>query len=131
MVKFSEKLKRCGEVVEIPVNSIGANPHQPRKTFEWSDLEELAQSILTAAIVGLALSASGIASIAGIFVSKSALNKAEEYAVRCGKRTGKALIGGHLARGGFFGGIGMTALFALLFFIYLVEFIVLFMMMDF
>jgi hypothetical protein len=93
--------------------------------------EELAQSILTTAIVGLALSASGIASIAGIFVSKSALNKAEEYAVRFGKRTGKALIGGHLARGGFFGGIGMTALFALLFFIYLVEFIVLFMMMDF
>lgn len=45
MVKFSEKLKRCGEVVEIPVNSICANPHQPRKTFEWSDLEELAQSI--------------------------------------------------------------------------------------
>ncbi len=45
MVKFSEKLKRCGEVVEIPVNSICANPHQPRKSFEWSDLEELAQSI--------------------------------------------------------------------------------------
>lgn len=45
MVKFSEKLKRCGEVVEIPVNSIRANPHQPRKTFDWGDLEELAQSI--------------------------------------------------------------------------------------
>lgn len=45
MVKFSEKLKRCGEVLEIPVNSICANPHQPRKTFEWGDLEELAQSI--------------------------------------------------------------------------------------
>ncbi|MBQ8228767.1 MAG: ParB/RepB/Spo0J family partition protein [Clostridia bacterium] len=45
MVKFSEKLKRCGEVVEIPVNSIRPNPHQPRKTFEWGDLEELAQSI--------------------------------------------------------------------------------------
>lgn len=45
MVKFSEKLKRCGEVVEIPVNSILPNPHQPRKSFDWNDLEELAQSI--------------------------------------------------------------------------------------
>ncbi len=45
MVKFSEKLKRCGEVVEIPVNSILPNPNQPRKTFDWGDLEELAQSI--------------------------------------------------------------------------------------
>lgn len=45
MVKFSEKLKRCGDVVEIPVNNIRPNPHQPRKTFEWGDLEELAQSI--------------------------------------------------------------------------------------
>lgn len=45
MVKFSEKNKRCGEIVTIPVNNIRPNPHQPRKTFNWSDLEELAQSI--------------------------------------------------------------------------------------
>lgn len=45
MVKFSEKNKRCGEIVTIPVNDIRPNPHQPRKTFNWSDLEELAQSI--------------------------------------------------------------------------------------
>ena len=45
MVKFSDKNKRCGEIVTIPVNDIRPNPHQPRKTFNWSDLEELAQSI--------------------------------------------------------------------------------------
>ena len=45
MVKFSEKLKRCGEVVEIPVNSIGANPHQPRKNFDDAALKELCESI--------------------------------------------------------------------------------------
>lgn len=45
MVIFSEKLKRCAEVVEIPVNNIRPNPHQPRKTFDWENLEELAQSI--------------------------------------------------------------------------------------
>lgn len=45
MVKFSEKTKRLGEVLSIPVNSIRPNPHQPRKTFNWNDLEELAQSI--------------------------------------------------------------------------------------
>ncbi len=45
MVLFSEKTKRCGEIVEIPVNSICPNPHQPRKTFDWDNLEELAQSI--------------------------------------------------------------------------------------
>lgn len=45
MVLFSEKLKRCAEVVEIPVNSIRPNPHQPRKSFDWDNLEELAQSI--------------------------------------------------------------------------------------
>lgn len=45
MVKFSEKTKRCGEILCIPVNSIRPNPHQPRKTFDWNDLEELAQSI--------------------------------------------------------------------------------------
>ncbi len=45
MVKFSEKTKRCGEILSIPVNDIRPNPHQPRKTFNWDDLEELAQSI--------------------------------------------------------------------------------------
>ncbi len=45
MVLFSEKLKRCGQVVEIPVNSIKPNPNQPRKHFDWSNLEELSQSI--------------------------------------------------------------------------------------
>ncbi len=45
MVLFSEKLKRCGQVVEIPVNSIRPNPKQPRKHFDWGNLEELSQSI--------------------------------------------------------------------------------------
>lgn len=45
MVKFSEKTRRCGEILTIPVNDIRPNPHQPRKTFNWNDLEELAQSI--------------------------------------------------------------------------------------
>ncbi|MCQ2471573.1 MAG: ParB/RepB/Spo0J family partition protein [Clostridia bacterium] len=45
MVKFSEKSKRCGEIIRIPVNDIQPNPYQPRKVFDWNDLEELAQSI--------------------------------------------------------------------------------------
>lgn len=45
MILFSEKMKRCAQVVEIPVNDIRPNPHQPRKTFEWDNLEQLAQSI--------------------------------------------------------------------------------------
>lgn len=79
---------------------------------------ELASSILTTGIVGLALACTGVAAIAGIFVSKNALEKAEEYARRYGKRTGKALVGGHLARGGYYGSIGMTILFGVIFTIY-------------
>ncbi len=45
MVMFSEKTKRVGHIVEIPVNSILPNPNQPRKSFKWESLEELAQSI--------------------------------------------------------------------------------------
>ena len=45
MVKFSEKTKRSGEIINIPVNDIRPNPYQPRKSFRWEDLEELAQSI--------------------------------------------------------------------------------------
>lgn len=45
MVMFSEKTKRCGEILSIPVNDIKPNPYQPRKTFNWNDLDELAQSI--------------------------------------------------------------------------------------
>ena len=94
---------------------------------ETEEQAELAQSILTTGIVGLALACTGIAAIAGIFVSKNALNKAEEYAQRYGKRTGKALVGGHLARGGFYGSIGMTIFFG----IYLtIWFLMLIAMMD-
>lgn len=45
MVRFGEKTKRCGEIIGIPVNNIRPNPYQPRKSFNWEDLEELAQSI--------------------------------------------------------------------------------------
>ncbi len=45
MIKFGEKTKRGSEVLQIPVNSIRPNPYQPRRTFRWEDLEELAQSI--------------------------------------------------------------------------------------
>lgn len=85
---------------------------------ESEDQAELANSILTTGIVGLALACTGVAAIAGIFVSRNALNKAEEYAQRYGKRTGKALVGGHLARGGYYGSIGMTIFFAIFFTIY-------------
>lgn len=90
---------------------------EPRPV-ESAEQAELANSILTTGIVGLALACTGIAAIAGIFVSKNALEKAEEYARRYGKRTGKALIGGHLARGGYYGSIGMTIFFAVFFTIY-------------
>ena len=45
MIRFNEKTKRCAEVLSIPVNDIRPNPHQPRKSFPWEELEELAQSI--------------------------------------------------------------------------------------
>ena len=45
MIRFNEKTKRCAEVLSIPVNDIKPNPHQPRKSFPWEELEELAQSI--------------------------------------------------------------------------------------
>lgn len=92
-----------------------AEQPQPSESAEQA---ELANSILTTGIVGLALACTGVAAIAGIFVSKNALNKAEEYAQRYGKRTGKALVGGHLARGGFYGSIGMTVFFAFFFVFY-------------
>lgn len=45
MIKFSEKAKKSGDIINIPVNDIRPNPNQPRKSFDWSDLDGLAQSI--------------------------------------------------------------------------------------
>lgn len=39
------KLKKSNEVVLIPSRIIFSNPFQPRKTFNWDDLEGLAESI--------------------------------------------------------------------------------------
>lgn len=95
--------------------------------IDTEEQAELASSILTWGIVGLALGCTGIAALAGIFVSKAALNRAEEYAQKYGKRTGKALVGGHLARGGYYGSIGMTILLAVY---YTVVFLMVIAMMD-
>lgn len=39
------KYKKSNEVVQIPARLILPNPHQPRKNFNWDDLEGLAESI--------------------------------------------------------------------------------------
>ena len=45
MLKNRNKLKTTNEVVLIPARMIQPNPHQPRKNFNWDDLEGLAESI--------------------------------------------------------------------------------------
>ncbi len=45
MFKSQSKLKKSNEVVLIPARMIQPNPHQPRSSFNWDDLEGLAQSI--------------------------------------------------------------------------------------
>lgn len=45
MLKNRNKLKRSNEVILIPARMILPNPHQLRTSFNWDDLEELAQSI--------------------------------------------------------------------------------------
>lgn len=39
------KFKKSNEVIQIPSGIIVPNPHQPRKNFNWEDLEGLAESI--------------------------------------------------------------------------------------
>lgn len=39
------KYKKSNEVIQIPARLILPNPHQPRKSFNWDDLEGLAESI--------------------------------------------------------------------------------------
>ncbi|MBO5421982.1 MAG: ParB/RepB/Spo0J family partition protein [Clostridia bacterium] len=45
MLKNQNKLKKSNEVVLIPARMIQPSPHQPRKNFNWDDLEGLAESI--------------------------------------------------------------------------------------
>lgn len=40
-----KKYKKSNEVLQIPARLIVPNPHQPRKSFNWDDLEGLAESI--------------------------------------------------------------------------------------
>lgn len=39
------KYKVSNEIIQIPARLIAPNPHQPRKNFNWDDLEGLAESI--------------------------------------------------------------------------------------
>lgn len=39
------KYQKSNEVIQIPARLIVPNPHQPRKNFNWDDLEGLAESI--------------------------------------------------------------------------------------
>ncbi len=45
MLKNQTKYKKSNDVVQIPARLICPNPHQPRKNFNWDDLEGLAESI--------------------------------------------------------------------------------------
>jgi len=45
------KLETAGSVVEIPLEKIEINPHQPRKSFDATALDELSNSIATHGII--------------------------------------------------------------------------------
>lgn len=45
MLKNQTKYKKHNEVLLLPARLIQPNPHQPRKNFNWDDLEGLAESI--------------------------------------------------------------------------------------
>lgn len=45
MLKSQTKFKKSNEVIMLPARFIQPNPHQPRKSFNWDDLEGLAESI--------------------------------------------------------------------------------------
>lgn len=45
MLKTQSRYKKSNDVLQIPARFIEPNPHQPRKSFDWDDLEGLAQSI--------------------------------------------------------------------------------------
>lgn len=45
MLKSQTKFKKSNEVIMLPARLIQPNPHQPRKNFNWDDLEGLAESI--------------------------------------------------------------------------------------
>lgn len=45
MLKSQTKFKKSNEVIMLPARLIQPNPHQPRKSFNWDDLEGLAESI--------------------------------------------------------------------------------------
>ncbi len=45
MFKRRNKFKKSNDVVLIPSRFIHPNPHQPRKSYNWDDLEGLAESI--------------------------------------------------------------------------------------
>lgn len=45
MLISQNKHKKSNDVLQIPARMILPNPHQPRKSFDWDDLEGLAQSI--------------------------------------------------------------------------------------
>ena len=42
MLKSQTKFKKSNEVIMLPARFIQPNPHQPRKSFNWDDLEGLA-----------------------------------------------------------------------------------------
>lgn len=45
MLKSQNKYKKSNEIIQIPARLIIPSPHQPRKSFNWDDLEGLAESI--------------------------------------------------------------------------------------
>ncbi len=44
-MRKTPKYKVSNEILQIPARMIAPNPHQPRKNFNWDDLEGLAESI--------------------------------------------------------------------------------------
>ena len=45
MIRLSEKAKKSGDIISVPVNDIRPNPSAARTSFDWNELDGLAQSI--------------------------------------------------------------------------------------
>ena len=45
MIRLSEKAKKSGDIINVPVNDIRPNPSAARTSFDWNELDGLAQSI--------------------------------------------------------------------------------------
>ena len=97
-------------VFTAPQQPVYVAPQQPASKNTDPRVVELANSILSKGITGLALGALGIP---GIIVSNIAMKQTEEFINLTGELYGKAKVGRRLAKPGLILGIVMTAFYVL------------------